>query len=305
MKAGAASVCMDAQPADPRPVDWSDLQLLVAVRGAGSMLRAARRLGLAASTVSRRMTALERAAGAVLIERGADGIRLTPAGEALAGCGAELETGLARALRELPRPGRALAGTIRVSAGDGFADTIIAAVRAVTAQHPAIRFELALEDRVVNLARREADVAIRTVHHGESSLVYRKVGVLTYGLFAEPRYLAGRSPPRRLAELARHDWVGLAPPLDRLPSQRWLQARMDRPPLLAASTFAALLSAARAGLGIAALPALSAQGLALAAVLPGTELPALPVWLVVHRDARQQPHVAAFVDALRGQLATR
>jgi len=293
---------MDAQPPwsppppDPRSIAWSDLQLLVAVRGAGSMLRAARRLELAASTVSRRMTALERAAGAALIERGTDGVRLTPAGEALAGCGAELALQLGRALRDLPRPGSALSGTVRVSAGDGFADAIIAAVRAVTARHPAVRFELALEDRVVNLVRREAEVAIRTVHHGETSLVYRKVGVLDYGLFADPRYLAGQSPPRRLADLARHQWVGFAPPLDRLPSHRWLQARMGRPPLLSASSFAALRAAVRAGLGIAALPALSAEGLA--AVMPGTQLPALPVWLVVHRDARKQPHIAAFVEAL-------
>jgi DNA-binding transcriptional LysR family regulator len=282
-------------------LDWSDLQLLVAVRAAGSMLRAARRLGLAASTVSRRMTDLEQAAGVPLVERGTDGVRLTPAGAALAACGAELETGLARALRELPRPGTALAGTVRVSAGDGFADAIVAAARACAATHPGMRFELALEDRVVNLVRREADVAVRTVHHGETSLVYRKVGALAYGLYADGRYLAGRGAPRRLAELARHDWVGFAPPLDRLASQRWLRARMGKPPLLSASSFAALLASARAGLGLAALPALSAGGLV--PVLPGSELPALAVWLVVHRDARKQPHIAAFVEALLAELA--
>src|SRR3954464_363995 len=98
-----------------QPVAWSDLQLLVAVRSAGSMLRAARRLGLAASTVSRRMSALERATGALLVERSVAGVRLTAAGVALANCGTELELGVARALRDLPRPGVALTGTIRIS----------------------------------------------------------------------------------------------------------------------------------------------------------------------------------------------
>ena len=104
-----------------QPLDWSELQLLVAVQRAGSMLRAARRLGLAASTVSRRLAALEQTAGTLLLERGPEGVRLTPAGSALAACGAEVELGVSRALRDLPRPGAALAGTIRVSAGDGFA----------------------------------------------------------------------------------------------------------------------------------------------------------------------------------------
>jgi DNA-binding transcriptional LysR family regulator len=281
-------------------IDWSDLQLLVAVRAAGSMLRAARRLGLAASTVSRRMSGLEQAAGVSLIERGTDGVRLTPAGDALAGCGAELETGVARALRELPRPGTALTGTVRVSAGDGFADAVAAAARACGAKHPGLRFEIALEDRVVNLVRREADVAVRTVHAGETSLVYRKARVLEYGLFAEPRYLADRSAPRRLADLPKHDWVGFTAPLDRIPSQRWLHTCMGKPPLLAASSFTGLLAAVRAGLGVATLPVLSASGLT--SVLPGTPLPALPVWLVVHRDARKQPQIAAFVQALLAEL---
>jgi DNA-binding transcriptional LysR family regulator len=264
------------------------------------MLGAARRLGLAASTVSRRMTGLERAAGAVLIDRSAAGVRLTPAGVTLADCGAELDLGVARALRDLPRPGVALTGTVRISAGDGFADPILAAMRAMTARHPGVRFELALEDKVVNLARREADVAVRTVHHREASLVYRKVGALAYGLFADARYLAERGAPRQRGELARHAWVGFAAPLDRVPGQRWLHEQIAQPPVLSTTTFAALLAAARAGLGLAALPVVAAT--ALVAVLPDTVLPGLPVWLVADRDARKQPHVAAFLEQLRAEL---
>jgi len=272
----------------------------VAVRSAGSMLRAARRLGLAASTVSRRMTTLERAAGATLVERGVAGVRLTAAGTALANCGAELELGVARALRELPRPGVALAGRVRVSTGDGFAEPVVAAMRKTHAQHPGIVFELALEDKVVNLARREADVAVRTVNHREGSLVYRKVGLLNYGLFADARYLAERGAPRHASELVKHSWVGFQAPLDRMPVQRWLHEKAGRPAVLATTTFSALLVAARAGLGLAALPVVSAG--TLVAVLPETQLPGLPVWLVADRDARKQPHIAVFIEALRAEL---
>jgi DNA-binding transcriptional LysR family regulator len=125
--------------------------------------------------------------------------------------------------------------------------------------------------------------------------------VLAYGLYADGRYLAGRSAPRRVAELAKHDWVGFSPPLDRLPVNRWLAAQTGRPPVLSASAFGALLAAARAGVGVAALPELSASGLV--PVLPGCALPELPVWIVTHRDAGRQPHIAAFVENLRAQLA--
>jgi DNA-binding transcriptional LysR family regulator len=285
---------MDAQP------EWSDLKLLVAAADAGSMLRAGRRLGLAASTVSRRLEALEAAVGALLVERGPDGVRLTDAGRALAACGAEFELDIARTLRELPRAGDELGGTVRVSAGDGFAAVILGAMRAVRARHPGVVFELELENRVVNLARREADVALRTVHQRESSLVYRKLASLAYGLFADTRYLAERGAPRSVAELAKHDWVGFAAPLERLPVQRWLAAHCRKPPALATTTFAALFAAAHAGLGLAALPLAAAPSLV--ALLPEAELPALPVWLVVARDARKKPHVAVFVAALRAEF---
>jgi DNA-binding transcriptional LysR family regulator len=286
---------MNAQP------EWSDLKLLLAVENSGSMLRAGRRFGLAASTVGRRLSALEAAVGALLVERGPAGVRLTEAGRSFAKCSSEFELDLARTLRDLPRTSGRLTGTVRVSAGDGFAAVLIEAMRRLRERHPGIAFELALEDRVVNVARGEADVAVRTLHQRESSLVYTKLRPLAYGLFADTRYLAERVPPRKVADLEQHDWVGFAPPLERLPVQRWLAARCRKPPVLATTTFAALLAAARAGLGVAALPQVSAASLL--PVLPATELPELPVWLVVARDARKKPHVAAFVEALRAEFA--
>ncbi len=286
-----------------KPVPWSDLQFLIAVQEAGSMLAAATRLGTAASTVGRRLDALEARVGTPLVERSPQGILLTPAGVALARCGGEMQLALARTLRELPRPGQGLVGTIRVSAGDGFADAILEAAASMAEAHPALRFELALEDRAVDLPRREADVAVRTVHRREGSLVYRRVTGLPYGLFAASGYLEARGRPVIAADLAAHRWLGFAPPLDRLPVNRWLSAQVGAPPTLQASTFHGLTRAAHAGLGVAALPIVAADGLA--RVLDDVALPSLPVWLVVHRDARKQPHIAAFCARLFEALAAR
>src|SRR5262249_50318324 len=114
--------CVHAKPdQDPR---WDDLRLLLAVGRRGSFLGAGRAVGLATSTLSRRLTALEQSVGAVLVERRADGARLTDAGRRLAAAAEDVELALGARLRELPATGGRLSGSIRVTAGDGFAELL-------------------------------------------------------------------------------------------------------------------------------------------------------------------------------------
>jgi DNA-binding transcriptional LysR family regulator len=102
MDTAAILCCVDANHQDPR---WDDLRLLLAVGRRGSFLGAGRALGLATSTLSRRLTALERSVGAVLVERRADGARLTDAGRRLAAAAEDVELALGARLRELPAAG--------------------------------------------------------------------------------------------------------------------------------------------------------------------------------------------------------
>jgi DNA-binding transcriptional LysR family regulator len=289
--------CVDANHADTR---WDDLRLLLAVARRGSFLGAGRAVGLATSTLSRRLTALERAVGTVLVERRADGARLTDAGRRLAAAAEDVELALGARLRELPVSGGRLSGSIRVTAGDGFAEFLAETIADFVTHHPDVSFDVQVDSRPVDLPRREADVAIRTLHGREGSLVYRSLGALPYGLFTAPAYAARRGVPRTLRELPSHVCVGLSAPFERVPWMRWLRANGVTRFGLRATGFAVLLAAVRAGIGIAPLPQGMAAGLV--RVLPRVRPDPLPVWVASHVDARRLPAVRAFVDHLAARF---
>jgi len=285
--------CVSANHQDAR---WDDLRLLLAVARRGSFLGAGRAVGLATSTLSRRLTALEQAVDAALVERRADGARLTDAGRRLAAAAEDVELALGARLRELPAAGGRLSGSIRVTAGDGFAEFLGEAIADFVTHHPDVAFDVLVENRPVDLPRREADVAIRTLHGREGSLVYRSLGAIPYGLFTAPAYAARRGVPRTLRELPRHVCVGLSAPFERVPWMRWLRANGVTRFGLRATGFAVLLAAVRAGMGIAPLP--QDMGAGLMRVLPRVRPDPLPVWVASHVDARRLPAVRAFVDHL-------
>src|SRR5262245_35249235 len=277
-------------------VRWDDLRLLLAVARTGSFLAAGRELEAATSTLSRRLARLEAVLGAPLLERRNDGVRLTEVGGRLAETAAELDLAVSARLRDLPTSARILEGTIRGTAGDGFTGFVVETIAAFAERHPGVSFELVIEGRALDLVHREADVAIRTGHGREGSLIYRTLGRLAYGLWASRDYTERRGLPRTLAQLPGHSLLGFAAPLDRLPVMRWLRAAGVRRFTLRATSFAPLLAAAHAGLGIAPLPEILGDGLV--RVLPRAALDPLTVYLVTHPAARRLPHVRAFVDVV-------
>jgi DNA-binding transcriptional LysR family regulator len=284
---------------DPR---WDDLHLLLVVARRGSFLAGGRELGLATSTLSRRITALEDAVGVPLLERRTDGARLTDAGRSLAAAAHDVELALGARLRDLPgRSAGGLSGVVRVTAGDGFADFLADAVAHFVERHPDVSFEVHVANRPLDLPRREADVAVRTMHGREGSLVYRGLGALPYGLYASSGYVARCGLPRTLRDLPRHAWLGLPAELERVPWMRWLRAQGVRRYAVRSTSFVTLLAAARAGVGVAALPERLATGLV--RVLPRAKPDPLPVWVASHVDARRQPAVRAFVDVLAARFA--
>jgi DNA-binding transcriptional LysR family regulator len=296
----ASLCCIDAKPG----ARWDDLRLLLAVARRGSFLAGGRDLGLATSTLSRRITALEAAVGTALLERRADGARLTEAGRSLAEAAHDVELALGARMRDLSgTAGDRLAGVVRVTSGDGFADVVADAVARVVARHPDVSFELQIENRPADLARREADVAIRTMHGREGSLVYRSLGGLPYGLYAAPSYAARHGLPRTLRDLPRHACLGLPADFARVAWMRWLRAHGVARFVVRSTSFAAMLAAARAGVGIAALPERLGDGLV--RVLPRVKPDPLPVWIASHVDARRRPAVRVFTDVLAERFAAQ
>lgn len=268
--------------------NWDDLRLLLAVARRGSFLRAGELLGIAASTVSRRLTQLEAALAEPLVERGVEGCRLTSRGQALVEVALAAEAGLRRQTRggddDLPC---ALSGTVQVSAGDGFSTSVLEAADRFTSLHPGCSVELTVTADFHKIARGVADIAVRTVHLGEPSLIYRPVGRLGYGVFAAAGYLQ-RYPGVTPATAVN---IGLLPPLDALPQLRAAKAGgLDRAPIRV-SSFTAQLESVRRGMGVAVLPRILANDLI--ELFPDLRLPDMEVYMVTRPQALKQAHIRA------------
>ncbi|WP_213152942.1 LysR family transcriptional regulator [Pseudomonas carnis] len=275
--------------------NWDDLRLLLAVSRRGSFLQAGQLLGIAASTVSRRLTQLETALGEPLVERGVEGCRLTSRGQALVDVALAAESGLRR---QAPADGTpaTLSGTVLVSAGEGFSASVLEAASRFTAQHPGCSVELQVTTDFHKIVRGVADIAIRTAHLGEPSLIYRGLGKLAYGVFATAEYLQ-RFPALTPATAAS---IALLPPLDLLPQMRAAKAAgLDHAPIRV-SSFAVQLESVRRGMGVAVLPRILATGLS--EVFQEIELPAMEVYLVTRPQALKQGHIQGFFGVLEGVL---
>ena len=285
--------------------DWDDLRYLLRVERGGSFVAAAAGLRVATSTVSRRVEALEARLGTRLVERGAQGVVLTPEGRRLALLAQEIEARLEVGSRDLDGADEQLRGRIRLSVGEGFVPFVIDAIAGFRAEHPEVWVDLLVEDRVVNLVRREADLGLRTLKPTAQAVAARRLGELGYGLYASEGYLREHPAARSSIDLAEQNVVGFDTALAQLPWMRWLHDAGVTHFVLRTSSFRALTAAVVAGLGLSALPH-AAAGLEpnLRRVLPDVEVPGLPVWLAMHRDLRRVRRMRLFSEHL-AQTFTR
>ncbi|MCP2073012.1 UNVERIFIED_ORG: DNA-binding transcriptional LysR family regulator [Pseudomonas lini] len=277
--------------------NWDDLRLLLAVSRRGSFLQAGQLLGIAPSTVSRRLTQLESALGEPLVERGVDGCWLTPRGQSLLEVALAAESGLRRqAVADLSEQPKELSGSVVVSAGEGFSSGVLEAASRFTALHPRCSVELLSTPDFHKIVRGVADIAVRTAHLGEPSLIYRPIGKFAYGVFAAASYLQ-RFPGMTLATAAN---IVLLPPLDMLPQMRAATAAGLERAQISVSSFAAQLESVRRGMGVGVLPRILAKDLV--EVFPQIELPDLEVYLVTRPQALKQAHIKCFFAILEQVL---
>ena len=277
--------------------NWDDLRLLLAVSRRGSLLQAGQLLGIAASTVSRRLTQLEAALGEPLVERGVEGCWLTARGQSLVEVAVAAEAGLRRQTAADVSGGQTeLCGSVLVSAGEGFSSCVLQAASRFTSLHPRCSVELMVTADFHKIVRGAADIALRTAHLGEPSLIYRPMGKLAYGVFADARYLK-RFPGVSLATAVN---IALLPPLDMLPQMRAAKAAgLDRAQI-SVNSFAVQLESVRQGMGVAVLPRILAKGLN--EVFLDLELPDMEVYLVTRPQALKQAHIRCFFDILERVL---
>ena len=284
---------------------WDLYRSLHAVLREGSLSAAARALGLTQPTIGRHVDALEAALGRRLFLRSQRGLLATEAARAMLPYLDALAATSAALRRTVTTTEAGVGGTVRITASEIVGverlPPILAALRR---RHPGLELELALSNEVEDLLRRDADIAVRMVAPVQEALVARRVGSAELGLYAHADYLAGRSPPARVGDLAAHDVIGF----DR--ETPALRAFLAGYPWLAAARFTfrsgsdlAQLAAVRAGVGIGVCQVgIAARDPALVRVLPADFAPGLPTWVVMHEDLRATPRVRAAFDTLAEHL---
>lgn len=292
--------------------DANDLLIFARVVELGSFSRAAERIGLPKSTVSRRIGLLEESLGERLMIRTTRRLQLTEFGQVLLEHArqvvAEVEAVSALAQYRQARP----SGRLRVSMPSDFANLLlIDMLAAFVALHPAILLELDLSPRRVDLLGEQFDIAIRMGDLPDDALLAaRKLSVFTTGLYAAPAYLAERGDPVSPDDLSRHEALRL---LGRNgEALKWTLLRgeqrlaLDPPGRTVANSPELLIRLARAGSGITAVPEYFAapwvRAGELRRVLPDWCLPSSTAWAVFPGRRLMPAKTRAFLDMLASAL---
>ena len=285
--------------------DWYLVPSFLAAHKQGSLMGAARVLGISQPTVGRHVALLEAQLGTPLFERTGRGLLPTPAAQRLADAAQAMEAGAQSLLRGAQQAQTTLSGSVRLSASQPVACHLLPPLLAqMRSELPGIQVELVSSNAVSDLLRREADIAIRMVRPTQGSLVARRIGQSRVVACAHRDYLTQRGTPQQPEDLLQHDLVGN----DRVGDIRQGFAAMGQPVPpeqfgFRTDDLIAYWHAVRAGLGIGFVASyLLKEDPDIVQVLPDLPIPALPVWLVVHREIRSSRRIRAVYDFLAREL---
>jgi DNA-binding transcriptional LysR family regulator len=291
-------------------VRWDDARILIALLRTRSLLAAGKELGLNASTVSRRLDALERTLGGRLFDRSPEGALPTALAEEM-GPHAELMERAATALA-MTAEGREIvpAGEVRITAPPGYAEYLVApAIPRLLARYPGLRVTVDASAQVTDLTRREADLAVRSARPTIGDLVATKLGTIHAAFLASPRYAAKLAPLRSLPA-AR--WITWGPDLAHVAPARFIVAHVPESSIaLRTSHLGTQVAAAEAGVGILFADRDLTRVRKLVEVSLSPELRAMvpasegELWLVGHRALRDLPRIAATWEFLLEEAKRR
>ena len=286
--------------------DWDDLRYFLAVARSGSLSAAARVLGVNHSTVFRRIAGLEDNVGTRLFERLPKGYALTAVGEEMFAVTQRIEDDVLALDRQVLGMDQDMRGTVRFTTVEEILRVVAPHLQRFLDDHPGITVSVDTDQRVLSLARREADVAIRPGGRPkEADVVGRKLCDMASATYASVAYLERHGTPKRPRDLDGHNIITFDTDRDHSLMSKWfVEQAPDARVALRSSSMLGQLQAARAGIGVALLPTFMGD------VEP--DLVRLhdmrferetALWLLLHADLRQTARVRAFVDFVSDALA--
>jgi DNA-binding transcriptional LysR family regulator len=273
-------------------MDWDDLRFFAELVRQGNLSATARRLRTDHSTVARRMDSLERALKIKLFDRLPRGYVLTVEGERIAERVGALEEAVF-SIERLEGGEAAIEGRVRISAPPAFASLwLVPRLGPLSRDHPGLVLDVVGATASASLTRREADIALRLSRPEGSALKTRNLGRLRYGIYGARAYLD---------EVLEEDRVFLAydEALDASPQQRWLRKfAQGRRIVMLANDLVSMISAARAGMGLAALPHLLVEDEKDLLCIAESEEATRELRLIYHPDISRSARIRVVIDHL-------
>ncbi len=293
-------------------MDWDKLKVFYAVAEAGSFTHASETLNLSQSAVSRQISGLEESIGIILFRRHARGLILTERGEMLYRAAHDMSTRLSMTEVMLSDAAEKPRGELRVTTTVGFGSTwLTPRIREFTEHYPDVTLHLILDDRELDLGKREADIAIRMREPLQGDLIKRKLVRVHRHIYASPEYLSRNGTPTSIEELADHKLIVYgeeAPTV--IAHVNWLLTLGDKAvktrlkPSLKVNNIYSTLLAVESGVGIAGLPDYMVQShTRVIRVLPDLEGPAYDTFFVYPEELRNSKRISIFRDFLVQKVA--
>lgn len=285
-------------------LDWNDLRYVLAVARTGSTLAASKQLKVSQATVSRRVTALEQEVGVQIFVRKPSGYSLTQRGEMLLPAAEAVEESILTFSDRVAMESRRLSGTVRLTTVESAANAwVIPALAQLRARFPDVRVEIITTDDNLDLARGEADLAIRFGNKPtEETLVVRHLTDMEESFYASHELVARLGMPECLSDLARYPLVTTMADTSFINS--WISTHLpDAEIVHRTNRLSSIIASVRTGIGASILPCLMGDDIRhlVRLVPPITEL-TTPGWMVTTDQARRQPHVRAVIDFIVGQI---
>jgi DNA-binding transcriptional LysR family regulator len=283
------------------PIGWELYRSFLGVLKEGSLSRAARTLGVAQPTVGRHIAALEKALNLALFTRSPTGLLPTESALALRAHAEAMDSTAAALERTAASQGEGARGVVRVTASEVIGVEVLPAIVGnLHWKHPDLRIELVLTNKVQDLLRREADIAVRMTSPEQKKLIARRIGRIEVGMHATREYFAARGTPQSIADLDGHTLIGFDQETAYIRSARKLLPSFDRE-LFALRTDSDLaqlaLIRAGAGIGLCQVP-IARRSDSLVRVLPRQISLQLETWITMHEDLRNRLSCRVTFEAL-------
>lgn len=291
----AIHLCMASE------IGWELYRSFLSVLNEGSLSGAARALGVAQPTVGRHIAALEKSLGLALFTRSQIGLMPTEAALSLRSYAESMRSTAAALERAAASQGTGVRGTVRLTASDVIGVEVLPPIVAsLRDEHPDLVVELVLTDRMQDLLRREADIAVRMARPRQELLVARRVGQIELGLHAHQRYLSRYGTPSVMADLANHALIGFdqTTAFIRSASKPFSTWRREAFAIRTDNNLAQLaLIRFGAGIGVCQA-AIARRDDSIVRLFPRQFSLQMDTWITMHENLRSSPRCRMTFDAL-------